>query len=110
MAADPGEELLPPAGPDLHLHDQAEHCRPFVAGVVYKMYTLGRTTSSGGPHVAPVPQILRTFSSDVLTSLGVPDDDAVLVADSLVQADLWGHQSHGCCGCPGTPPGCAAVR
>ncbi len=41
------------------------------------------------------PQLLRAFSSDVLTSLGVPDDDAVLVADSLVQADLWGHQSHG---------------
>jgi LDH2 family malate/lactate/ureidoglycolate dehydrogenase len=26
---------------------------------------------------------------------GVPEMDARLVADSLVQADLWGHQSHG---------------
>ena len=25
----------------------------------------------------------------------MPDDDARLVADTLVQADLWGHQSHG---------------
>ena len=41
------------------------------------------------------PQILRAFSAEVLTSLGVPDDDAALIADSLVQADLWGHQSHG---------------
>jgi LDH2 family malate/lactate/ureidoglycolate dehydrogenase len=31
----------------------------------------------------------------VLGSLGVPDADAALVADSLVQADLWGHSSHG---------------
>ena len=38
---------------------------------------------------------LRTFGADVLGVLGVPEDDARLVADSLVQADLWGHQSHG---------------
>ena len=25
----------------------------------------------------------------------MPPDDARLVADTLVQADLWGHQSHG---------------
>ena len=31
----------------------------------------------------------------MLVALGVPEDDARLVADSLVQADLWGHQSHG---------------
>jgi LDH2 family malate/lactate/ureidoglycolate dehydrogenase len=41
------------------------------------------------------PVFLRTFGTHVLTSIGVPDDDAALVADSLVQADLWGHQSHG---------------
>ncbi|TYP90717.1 Ldh family oxidoreductase [Blastococcus xanthinilyticus] len=41
------------------------------------------------------PQQLRTFCARVLTALGVPDDDGALVADSLVQADLWGHQSHG---------------
>ena len=41
------------------------------------------------------PQLLRTFGTQVLASLGVPEDDGALVADSLVQADLWGHQSHG---------------
>src|SRR3954464_12624054 len=41
------------------------------------------------------PEALRGFATSVLTATGVPDDDAALVADSLVQADLWGHQSHG---------------
>src|SRR5687768_5439815 len=41
------------------------------------------------------PEDLRTFGAEVLGALGVPEDDARLVADSLVQADLWGHQSHG---------------
>jgi LDH2 family malate/lactate/ureidoglycolate dehydrogenase len=41
------------------------------------------------------PEDLRVFCASVLTATGVPDDDAELVADSLVQADLWGHQSHG---------------
>jgi LDH2 family malate/lactate/ureidoglycolate dehydrogenase len=41
------------------------------------------------------PDALRVFSTAVLTATDVPDDDAALVADSLVQADLWGHQSHG---------------
>ena len=31
----------------------------------------------------------------VYRSTGVPDEDARLVADTMVQADLWGHQSHG---------------
>src|SRR5215210_9196543 len=41
------------------------------------------------------PDALRRFGTAVLISLGVPDGDAALVTDSLVQADLWGHQSHG---------------
>src|SRR4051812_7592005 len=41
------------------------------------------------------PEALRHFGTRVLVSLGVPEDDGALVADSLVQADLWGHQSHG---------------
>ena len=41
------------------------------------------------------PEELRTFGARVLESLGVPPTDAALVADSLVQADLWGHGSHG---------------
>ena len=38
---------------------------------------------------------LTAFGTEVLTSLGVPADDAELVSDSLVTADLWGHPSHG---------------
>ena len=41
------------------------------------------------------PDTLREFGTRVLAAIDVPDDDAALVADSLVQADLWGHQSHG---------------
>jgi LDH2 family malate/lactate/ureidoglycolate dehydrogenase len=41
------------------------------------------------------PAALRGFGARVLETLGVPADDADLVADSLVQADLWGHGSHG---------------
>jgi LDH2 family malate/lactate/ureidoglycolate dehydrogenase len=41
------------------------------------------------------PEDLRSFGSRVLETLGVPSADAALVADSLVQADLWGHGSHG---------------
>jgi LDH2 family malate/lactate/ureidoglycolate dehydrogenase len=44
----------------------------------------------------PVPHDrLREFVSLIYRTLGVPVDDADLVADTLVQADLWGHQSHG---------------
>lgn len=38
---------------------------------------------------------LIDFSTAVYLSAGVPEADARLVADTLVQADLWGHQSHG---------------
>jgi LDH2 family malate/lactate/ureidoglycolate dehydrogenase len=38
---------------------------------------------------------LRDFATAVYASAGVPESDAHLVADTLVQADLWGHQSHG---------------
>ena len=38
---------------------------------------------------------LAGFAAAALSSAGVPDEDARLVADSLVQADLWGHESHG---------------
>jgi LDH2 family malate/lactate/ureidoglycolate dehydrogenase len=41
------------------------------------------------------PARLVEFVTAVYRSAGVPQDDARLVADSLVQADLWGHQSHG---------------
>src|SRR5438105_3231381 len=38
---------------------------------------------------------LASFAAAVYARAGVPEDDANLIADSLVQADLWGHQSHG---------------
>jgi LDH2 family malate/lactate/ureidoglycolate dehydrogenase len=41
------------------------------------------------------PQQLMDFASSVYVDAGLPEDDARLVADTLVQADLWGHQSHG---------------
>ncbi|MBT8333427.1 MAG: Ldh family oxidoreductase, partial [Deltaproteobacteria bacterium] len=38
---------------------------------------------------------LRQFSERAFKALGLVPNDACLLADSLVQADLWGHQSHG---------------
>ena len=38
---------------------------------------------------------LSEFASAVYAREGVPEADARLLADTLVQADLWGHQSHG---------------
>ena len=38
---------------------------------------------------------LIDFAAAVYASAGVPAADAHLIADTLVQADLWGHQSHG---------------
>lgn len=38
---------------------------------------------------------LRQFGTFALQSLGVPSKDASLVVDSLIQAELWGHSSHG---------------
>ena len=41
------------------------------------------------------PERLKVFAAAVYKALGVPENDANLLADSLVQSDLWGHQSHG---------------
>lgn len=38
---------------------------------------------------------IREFGSAALQALGVPGKDAELVIDSLIQAELWGHSSHG---------------
>jgi LDH2 family malate/lactate/ureidoglycolate dehydrogenase len=51
-----------------------------------------------GPRSQPTrvsAERLTEFAVAVLVALGVPEPDAGLVADSLVTADLWGHQSHG---------------
>ena len=41
------------------------------------------------------PDRLIDFATAVYAGEGVPESDARLLADTLVQADLWGHQSHG---------------
>lgn len=41
------------------------------------------------------PEALTGFATAVYRSLEVPDDQARAVAEALVQADLFGHQSHG---------------
>lgn len=38
---------------------------------------------------------LRDFATECYLALGMPQASAALVADTLVQADLWGHASHG---------------
>jgi LDH2 family malate/lactate/ureidoglycolate dehydrogenase len=41
------------------------------------------------------PKCLRQVVSRIYQSEGVPPEDADFVADTLVQAELWGHHSHG---------------
>ena len=41
------------------------------------------------------PGRLLDFGTAVYAHAGMPQADALLAADTLVQADLWGHQSHG---------------
>lgn len=41
------------------------------------------------------PEQLRKFAVSIYRTFGLPEEDSELLADSLVQADLWGHQSHG---------------
>ena len=48
---------------------------------------------SAAPRVDAVR--LTEFAAAVYAGAGMPEADARLVADTLVQADLWGHQSHG---------------
>ena len=40
-------------------------------------------------------QQLADFVTQTYQTLGLTVTDAELIADTLVQADLWGHQSHG---------------
>jgi LDH2 family malate/lactate/ureidoglycolate dehydrogenase len=41
------------------------------------------------------PDTLRDFVAEVYRTTGASADDAFVAADAMVQADLWGHQSHG---------------
>jgi len=46
--------------------------------------------------MTPVPaETLRDFVADLYRANGLPAEDAQLVAETLVTADLWGHSSHG---------------
>ena len=47
------------------------------------------------PSARTDPDRLRAFAAAVYRQAGLAAPDAELVADTLVQADLWGHQSHG---------------
>jgi LDH2 family malate/lactate/ureidoglycolate dehydrogenase len=38
------------------------------------------------------PDRLLALAAAVYRSIGVPEQEAWLAADTLVQADLWGHQ------------------
>lgn len=62
----------------------------------------------GGPHPAhappppapPAPErfdadVLRAFAADVLAAAGMPHDKAAVTAEGLVEADLYGHTTHG---------------
>ncbi len=52
-------------------------------------------------------QLLRSFATDVFCAVGTPLDLAVFVADSLVDANLAGHDSHGVLRLPGY---CGSLR
>lgn len=51
------------------------------------------STASAPIRIDPVSAI--AFAAAVYESAGVPSEEARFAADTLVQADLWGHQSHG---------------
>lgn len=41
------------------------------------------------------PDELREFGKSVFQAFGVSENDALMISDSLVTAELWGHSSHG---------------
>lgn len=50
---------------------------------------------SSAPNRAVSADALTRFGRAVLQATGVPGDDAQLLSHSLVEAELWGHSSHG---------------
>ncbi len=40
-------------------------------------------------------ETLKNFATECLQSMKLEKEDAIVIADSLIQADLWGHPSHG---------------
>ena len=52
-----------------------------------------KTLAAG--HVAVPADTLREWAAQCLRAVQMPDDDARLLADSLVQTSLWGVDTHG---------------
>ena len=44
-------------------------------------------------HIAP--ETLRERVAVLYRAVGLPEEHAALVAETLVRADMWGHSSHG---------------
>ncbi len=48
------------------------------------------------PNLTRFPsETLKNFAAECLQSMKLEKEDAIVIADSLIQADLWGHPSHG---------------
>jgi LDH2 family malate/lactate/ureidoglycolate dehydrogenase len=61
------------------------------------MTAIDVTTAEGatGSPIRIATEPLTRFAAQVYESTGVPPEAAWLAADTMVKADLWGHQSHG---------------
>src|SRR5262249_38050913 len=82
------------------MHLAAAQAAPHPPGATARIASSGAAASGRVTSVISVsPRIDATrlidFATAVYASAGMPEADARLVADTLVQADLWGHQSHG---------------
>ena len=58
-----------------------------------------------GGALYPVDQ-LRPFTLCAFGTVGVPDEDAVIVADNLIEANLRGVDTHGITRPPSKAPSC----
>ena len=48
------------------------------------------------PNLTRFPsETLKNFAAECLQSMKLEKEDAIVIADSLIQADLWGHPFHG---------------
>lgn len=71
-------------------------CRPRFGIRLSNQENVLQTSANQQPgHRRVSPERLLEFVSAVYCSAGVPPADAFVAADAMVQADLWGHQSHG---------------
>ena len=48
------------------------------------------------PNLKSIPaETMKSFAAECLRYMKLKKDDAMLIADSLIQSDLWGHTSYG---------------